>query len=298
MLAESLPSYHIKYTKKGSWLKWKLLLDMFSILKAVRNEHKLLKTLAEKYQLSGVISDNRFGMYHKDIPSVYITHQLQVFSGITTFITTYIHAKFINKYSECWVPDIALLNSLSGRLAEGKQPKIPVKYLGVLSRFKKAKKSMVNTVLILLSGPEPQRTIFEQRLLTEFENYSEKVLFIRGMLRPTAIHTNNPNIQLVNFLSGKALQDAINSSEKVVCRSGYSTIMDLAVLGKKCFFVPTPGQGEQEYLAKYLQKQHIAPYCKQTDFKTSHLDAVDAYKGFGAYASTKIDSERMQVFDV
>lgn len=294
---EVLPSYAIKYSKNGNLLRWKLLGQFFFIRKAVEEEHQLLKMLVKKYQLKGVISDNRFGMHNRSIPSVYMTHQLTVFSGITTFLTTWVHRHIVSKYTQCWVPDFSSSGGLSGRLSEVENLNIPLKNIGILSRFKKEEKPQVNTLLILLSGPEPQRTLFEQLLVAEFENYPKKVLFVRGMLNPTPIQVNNSNLQFVDFLSGKELQDAINSSQMVLARPGYSTIMDLAFLGKKAFFVPTPGQTEQVYLAKHLQKRKIAPFCVQKDFCLSKLNELSDYKGFEANYSTQLDSKLLQLFD-
>lgn len=296
--SEVLPSYNVKYTKNGSLLRWKLLGQFFSVRKAVKKEHELLKNLIKKHQLIGVISDNRFGMYNKSVPSIYISHQLTVYSGITTFFTTWVHRKILSNYTQCWVPDLNHSQRLSGRLSIAKNLKIPVKFLGILSRFKKEEKPQVNTLLILLSGPEPQRTIFEQLLVSAFEKHTQKVLFVRGILHAMPIHSSNPNIQFVDFLRGKELQDAINSSEMVLARPGYSTIMDMAALGKKAFFVPTPGQTEQEYLARSMQKRGIAPFCTQHDFTRTKLRQVHAYKGFAGEFSTRLNSKLLEVFNV
>jgi len=80
-------------------------------------------------------------------------------------------------------------------------------------------------------------------------------------------------------MNSSELETAFNQSKAVLCRSGYTTIMDLAQLGKKAFFIPTPGQYEQEYLAKKLKKKGLVPSCKQGSFKTAHLLQIDMYKG-------------------
>nr|MBP6558208.1 glycosyltransferase [Flavobacterium sp.] len=65
----------------------------------------------------------------------------------------------------------------------------------------------------------------------------------------------------------------------VLCRSGYTTVMDLAKLEKKAFFIPTPGQFEQEYLAKRYKRNGIAPYAKQDEFRIENLLEIPLYKG-------------------
>ena len=155
----TLPSYHIKYTKSSKYLKLKLLLSVPSIISAVKKEEKMVAEIVEKEQLSGIISDNRFGVYRADIPSVYITHQLNVLSGTTTFITSKIHQKIIKKFTECWVPDFNDEQNLSGNLGHLNNTKINIKYIGPLSRFKKQELALKYDLTVLLSGPEPQRTL-------------------------------------------------------------------------------------------------------------------------------------------
>lgn len=132
---------------------------------------------------------------------------------------------------------------------------------------------------VILSGPEPQRSILESILLKELKDASEKILFIRGVMSDEGFQCDNPNINMKNHLFGKALQEALNCSRVIISRSGYSTIMDLAALGKKAFFIPTPGQYEQEYLAEKFQDNGIAPYCDQNHFSLEQLQKVQNYKG-------------------
>jgi UDP-N-acetylglucosamine:LPS N-acetylglucosamine transferase len=86
------------------------------------------------------------------------------------------------------------------------------------------------------------------------------------------------------------LQTTINESELVLSRSGFSTIMDLEKLKAKAFFIPTPGQYEQEYLSKYLEQKRIAPYADQDNFNLEMLDTIKLYTGFGKNKETsKVD---------
>jgi len=245
-----LPSYRIRYSKFAYLTKWKLLFSFHLIRKAVRQEQKIIDELVTKYTFVGLISDNRFGIYHKDISSVYITHQLHVFSGLTTWITSKIHQNIISKYDVCWVPDFKGNKGLSGELSKVSKLKIPVEFIGSLSRLEPKKQQKIKyDVLLLLSGPEPQRSILEAKLLTKFSLFEGKVLLVRGVLNDGALKTVYKDIEVVNYLTSIELEIAINSSETVVSRSGYSTIMDLAKLNKKTFFIPTPRQDEQVYLA-------------------------------------------------
>ncbi|MGB7785907.1 MAG: glycosyltransferase [Salinimicrobium sp.] len=282
--AVELPAYNISYAQKGKNLKWKLLLQMPHILRTVQKERKAAEALVKEFDLCGIISDNRFGMYSKDVPSVYITHQLKVLSGRSTFFSSFHHRQYIKRFDECWVPDAAGEDNLSGIIGHPKDSLPNLKYIGVLSRFQKRHFSKVLDYMILLSGPEPQRTLLEQVLLKNFRNTSQKVLFVRGIFSEVKLESDNPNLSIKNHLFGQELEEAINSSDVVIARSGYTTLMDLAKLGKKAFFIPTPGQPEQEYLAARLQKKGIAPFCKQDEFELSQLQRLEEYPGLQAPA--------------
>lgn len=291
-----LPSYNISYSKYGFLLKWKLMGSFFSVYKAVKEEQRIIASIVEKENLVGVISDNRFGVVNKTVPSVYITHQLNVFSGFLTFFSSKFHQFIISKFDACWVPDSKGEHSLSGELIQINNPKVSISYLGNVSRFLFEKKKKKYDILILLSGPEPQRSMFEELLVGELSTYKGRVLFVRGVLDSSTISSTNKNIEFVNYLQSKSLNEAINTSEIIISRSGYSTIMDLAKLNKKAFFVPTPGQPEQEYLAKYLKQKKIAPFSKQEQFNLSDISAIKNYSGFINNYPTELNVELLRVF--
>ena len=276
----TLPSYNIRYTKSSKNLKFKLLLSVPAIISAVKKERILVEELIKSENIEGIISDNRFGVYNKNIPSVYMTHQLNVLSGITTYFTSKIHQKIIKKFDECWVPDVEKNPNYSEKLGHLNNHKFKLRYLGVLSRFKYQKEEVKYDLLVLLSGPEPQRTLLENKLLLELENFKGKVLFVRGVLSNQCKNINFNHFEVVNYLLSNELEKVINQSEIILARSGYSTIMDLVALEKKAFFIPTPDQFEQEYLAKQLKKKLIAPYATQKKFKLRDLNEVDNYSGF------------------
>ncbi len=275
-----LPSYNIEYAKKGAHFKRKMLSNIPNIAKAIRKEHKALKDILELHNIDGVISDNRLGLYTSKVPTVFITHQLQVLSGKTTGIATFLHKRFIQRFDECWVPDYEGSTNLSGILGHPKQTKLPVKYIGPLSRMEKKALPTRYDILVILSGPEPQRSILETILLAELKKYNGAVLLVRGVVEEEEIRKKKKNIEIVNFLTSDSLAKAINSADCIISRSGYTSIMDLAALQKKVFFIPTPGQTEQEYLAKRLKEKGIAPYSKQESFKVKDLAKLSVYKGF------------------
>ncbi len=275
-----LPSYQIKYAKNARFFKWKMAWSIPRMLKAIQNEKKITQKIIEQYQIDGIISDNRFGVVNKRIPCVFITHQLNVLSGSTTFLTSALHRNWIKNFQECWVPDFQDLPHLSGKLGHLKKTKLNIKYLGTLSRFEKKEIEEMYDLAVVLSGPEPQRTIFEKMIATQIHLFEGKVIFIKGKIEDEEKSESLGNTTFYNFMKTKDLEQALNQSKKVLSRSGYTTIMDLVKLQKKAFFVPTPGQTEQEYLAKHLQKQKIAPYASQDNFRIELLNEINLYKGF------------------
>lgn len=274
-----LPSYNVKYAKNGKYFRWKMLLSVPKLVIAIQKEQQQINSIAAQHDLCGIISDNRFGVYLSSIPSVYISHQLNILSGWSTKLTSWLHQKSISKFNECWVPDISEQTSFSGKLGENTTILSNIKHIGVLSRFKKKETMQTYEYLILLSGPEPQRTLLETKLLHEFQNYSKPVLCIQGKVATKQYIKTLNNITVYNFMTSEQLEDAIHESTVVISRSGYTTIMDLATINKKAFFIPTPGQYEQEYLARRMQKLQYAPYATQNDFNLNHLSEVDNFNG-------------------
>ncbi|MBP0904826.1 glycosyltransferase [Mariniflexile gromovii] len=278
-----LPSYNITYTKNGKFLKLKLLTDSPKLLKAIKAEKKAIKNLIENNTISGIISDNRLGVYSKKVPSVFITHQLKVLSGSTTWFSTKVHEKFIKKFDVCWVPDVETDINLSGKLGHPESFEIPTTYIGPLSRFEKKHTNIINPILVLLSGPEPQRTLLENKLLETFKNYSGKVVFVKGIMEKEQTIQIIGNMTIYNFMTSNLLEKTINESALVISRSGYTTVMDLAKLSKKAYFIPTPGQFEQEYLAKRLTELKLVPSCSQNTFTIEKLKDVEDFKGLKSF---------------
>lgn len=274
----TLPSYKISYPKQGFLMHLHLFLQSRKILKVIKEEKKVIAKIIKKEAINGIISDNRFGAYSTKIPSVYITHQLKVKSGLTTFISTKLHQTFIKNFTEVWIPD----NKNSEYSGELSAKSIPLrkKFIGILSRLTKDNLPIKNDILVLLSGPEPQRTLLEKKLITEFKTSNKKILFVRGLVNVKENLEDFNACKIVNYLNQQNLQKEMNRSKMVIARSGYSTIMDVAKLNKKVFFIPTPGQSEQIYLAHFLKRKKMAPFVKQHKFNLNTLKEIENYSGF------------------
>ena len=275
-----LPSYHISY---GRNLKLKILFQFPSMVKSVQQEKKIINDFILKNKdVVGVISDNRFGVRSSLVPSVYLTHQINVLSGATTFFSSFLHQKIIKTYDECWIPDTSD-SQFSGKLSSTKN--LNYKFIGVLSRFKKEVVEKKIDILVLLSGPEPNRILLETKLISEFKNDPRNIVFVLGIVAGKQKKWTVGNNTFYNYLLSRALQKIINASEIIISRSGYSSIMDYAILRKKVFFIPTENQPEQVYLAKYLQENGIAPFSTIADFSKEKLLQVQKMKGLKTEAT-------------
>ena len=292
-----LPSYGINYPKNGKNFRWKMLQNVPRIILAAAKERKLVQKWINDYKIVGIISDNRLGVYSKKIPSVYITHQLQLLTGSTTYFSTKIHQKISAKFTACWIPDCAEKPNLSGKLGHLSDTNSKVKYIGAVSRFRKIESDLQHDLLVLLSGPEPQRTFLEEKIVFELKNYDGKVIFVKGIVSEKQEISQTETILFYNFMQSAELEKTMNESKLILCRSGYTTIMDLAKLGKKAFFIPTPGQFEQEYLAKKFQEEMLVPFCNQANFTIEKLNEVQNYKGFTHFEKEANWHELFSLFD-
>lgn len=292
-----LPSYQIEYAKNGKNFKWKLLQNSPKMIEAVLNEKKMVKKWIKKYAIDGIISDNRLGVFSKKVPSVFITHQLNVLTGNTTWITSKLHQHIIKKYTECWVPDFEGIPNLTGKLGHLNDVHFKINYIGPLSRMTKSDVPKQYDLMIILSGPEPQRGLLEEKLKKEISQFGGSIVFIKGIVEKDQKKEQLKNVAFYNFMNTRQLEQTFNESEFVLCRSGYTTIMDLVKLEKKAYFIPTPGQYEQEYLAQKLQEEGLIPYATQDDFKIKNIFEIQNYKGFPHFENTIDWKQLFLLFD-
>ena len=265
-----LKGYRIQYSRYRLWMPVKLFLQLPKILYRIYTENRWLKKAVKENNIHAVIADNRMGLFYKKVPCVYITHQLTIKTGnhFTEIIAQKIHYHFINKFGACWVPDAKENLNLAGALSHPViLPKTQVTYLGPLSRFEKQETENKYDLCIILSGPEPQRTVFEKIILKDLSKVEGKICLIRGLPGETiTLQLNNSSIEIKNHLPADELNNIILQSKIIISRCGYSTVMDLVKLQKNAILIPTPGQTEQEYLAKYLHAQQLFYTINQQDF--------------------------------
>lgn len=247
--SRDLPAYDIKYSKLNT--QWpSLIASLPRMARVAAKEKALVDYWVEEDHFQGIISDNRLGFHNAQVPSAYITHQLAPQAGVFTSFSKRLHAKFYKQYTEVWVPDTPSL-TLSGGLNKAKVQGL--KYIGPISALKKhSPAAEASKILVVLSGPEPQRTILEQKIFEQSDSLQEDLVVVRGTTSPCDSRYEK-QFRIYDFLGSEDLSKLMGEAKLVVSRSGYCSLMDYYHLGKRALLIPTPGQSEQEYLGEYLK---------------------------------------------
>lgn len=233
-----------------------------SLMKYIRKENRFLTQWLEQEQFKPdlIISDNRYGIYHPEIPSVLITHQLKIKHSLLANAADLLLKKLLKHFDECWLPDLED-HLLSGDLSRNSSIKIPLKFIGPLSQFQiesdlSNPDSTAQATLAILSGPEPNRSRLEKKLIDQALRDQIPLRLVRGtQLAAAEGIMDHDEIKVFDFLERDALRNEIEKAKLIICRSGYSSIMDLFYLKKPAILIPTSQHSEQEYLAKYHQEQ-------------------------------------------
>lgn len=260
-----LPSYRIRY-QPGNMV-WNIGRQLPRILWAVRSEQWATERVVRALGIKGILSDNRYGCFSARADSVMISHQLhlRVPGPALQWSANQALRLALSKFNAVWVPDVADDACLSGELSHGSTMHPKTRFAGVLSRMHAYERDYEYDVAVVLSGPEPQRSILEQRLLDQAISLPQKFIFVQGQTQAKKHYYAADNVEVVSYLTSRDLNDVLLASKTLVCRSGYSSIMDLVALGKKAILIPTPGQTEQEYLADYFAERNVYLVQKQDD---------------------------------
>ena len=288
-----LEGYNVIYHPSKKGFTWKIIKQLPGILSSIKAENQWLKRILKEQQFDAVISDNRFGLYNSSVYSIFITHQLHIKSGLGKWVDSIIEKinyRYINKFKECWIPDFEGVMNMSGQLSHGGTVPENTQYTGILSRFKKIATYKKYDLLIILSGPEPGRSNWEKKILGELTVYGGRACLVRGLPESDEAVTDAVNTEIFNHLSSEELNLAIEQSEWVICRSGYTSVMDLVKLQHKAILVPTPGQPEQEYLGSYLHQKKLFYSVPENEFsvKQSIEKATDFPYQFSGIANDEM----------
>jgi len=281
---KELEGYELRYATKGWLTILYIILQIPKILIKINRENRWLKSFLLENKADFIVSDNRYGFYSSKIPSIFITHQLSIRTGLSSLadkLIRFFNYRFINHFTTCWVPDYVGKENLAGSLSHPTQlPKVPIQWLGGLSRFEPCIQqiSEKTDVLIILSGPEPQRSLIEKKILTEAFTITRPFILVRGLPGNTETLNTPAHIKVFNYLPTNELNNYLCNASYVISRSGYTSIMDYMKLGVKSILIPTPGQAEQQVLALHLQHSNLAICFQQSEFSlASALEKAAAF---------------------
>lgn len=255
---EEIPSYNITYGKNTFGTFFKLLLQIPKSLFVKTSEQKVANNLVKKYKAQYIISDNRFGMHSQLCKSIFITHQIRV--RLPLLVRPFerlffvMNKAMISKFDECWIPDYGTSKNVSGILSHSWT--VPNSYfIGPLSAREREESLTNYDVVAILSGPEPQRGIFESILREILPTLPYSSCLVQGVLASRNEFTQVGNCTIQTFATNYEINQLLSGAKIIISRSGYSSIMDYEKLKIRAVLVPTPGQSEQEYLGKYLSQK-------------------------------------------
>ncbi len=277
--------YPSPYTKNGIFAV-KLSFMMPSIINAMIKEHKQILEISKRENIDLFISDSKYGVFDRSKPSVFIFHQLRYippdFLKFLKNKTEKFNYFFRDSFKKFVVPDFPDDKELTGDLAHNLTyfPEDKLEYIGILSDYERMDVVQDIDYLISLSGREPNRTMLEEKIVSQIKNLNGKVVLVRGIPEETK-KINISGIEVVNY-AGKGVRDELmNRAKFVIARSGYSTIMDIVELGKKGLLIPTPGQTEQEYLSEHLAERGY--FYSVDEEKLSLARDIEIAKSYAGY---------------
>lgn len=238
---------------------WKIGLQVPWFLWCVWRERRMTERIVRERGVELIVSDNRYGVRSVGCGSVIVTHQLRPKIGVRGLgwlerFVGWVIRRWVCRFDGCLVPDVRV-GGLSGELSGGRWEGMRVHGVGLLSRVALSEATEEGEVewLGIVSGPEPQRGMLERELVERFCGESGRRVVVCG--RGVGMGEDGVvegGVERVCQADGGRLKGLIMSARHIVCRAGYSTIMDLVALGREAELIATPGQGEQEYLVKRM----------------------------------------------
>lgn len=279
----ALPSFEITYSKKKFLFGFSVIRKIPAFLKTCFLEHRVLNQMISELRIDVVVSDNRYGLFNRKAHCIIITHQI---SPVLPFLLRwaelpiFLALKFvIRQFNECWVPDFKDREmNLTGLLSHRFTLPANTRFIGPLSRFEKFSDQSESgkqafDMVVVLSGPPPQSEIFADIVLRQSLKSLQKILIISGFQDIPAFK-HHSNVTVVKHLETTDFRDVLLNAKIVICRAGYSAIMDLIALKRTAYIIPTPGQTEQQYLAKYLDDNPLFRCISQQNLDLNRLTVI------------------------
>ena len=299
-----LPSYNVEYKYESLILNG--IYNWNRIRSAIKAEHVLTTHLSKMEKADAVISDNRYGCYETGLPTVMVTHQLQFRTGnaLQDHIGRMMISRLLKPFDHIWIPDDEA-RTLSGVLSRSEDSR--VRSIGWQSTLARADDEDHRhgeikdeseagqeefAIVAILSGPEPIRTSLEIEIRNQFESLDINSVLVRGVQGSEQVQKEG-NITIYDVLDRDSINQLISSASIVLCRSGYSSLMDLQAVGKKAILIPTPGQPEQKYLANRMKS--MPHYIVQ---EQGALDIKSAIHDLENHNSIKANPEAGNLLDI
>jgi len=299
----TFPDYPVPYSASRFFLP-KFVAFFPLMLKAISDERKNLGAILAKNQYDLIISDNRLGVFSSTIPSVFITHQLHyhlpmIFWPVELLAVAmngYLHGKYLKVIVPDNPPGPA---SLAGKLSRPgtDETKKRAYFSGILTSTRRLDIAQDLDYLVMISGPEPQRTRLEEILLDQIRELEGTSVILLGSPRNRDKQKQSRNCQVMAYASTQEKEELMNRAKCIICRSGYTSLMEIAELGKQhALFIPTPGQTEQEYLSEYYEKKgwfHSKSQYQLDLPEDIRLAHEPRYTGFPAVPHTRENVDRL-----
>jgi uncharacterized protein (TIGR00661 family) len=259
-----------------------------SLLYGYFREHRELKKILAAEHPGVILSDNRYGVWNRNCYCIFMTHQMRIIFPrpvrFLTGVTERLISRTLRRFNECWIPDFEFHQGLAGQLSHPSVLPPGVHYIGTLSRFSVPPDSHEiplpcdHDIMVSLSGPEPQRTILEKMMFEQLKDSGLQGVIVRGLTERNEEWDLTDKIHVFSHLPTGRMKEHLLRSQIIICRSGYSSLMDLVSLGKKAILIPTPGQPEQEYLARYLMEKKI--YFSMPQYHFDLLYAIEMTRNY------------------
>jgi uncharacterized protein (TIGR00661 family) len=285
-------NYGMTYAGAPLLLALKFPFMVARVMRQAGREHRELGSLIDRHRIDLVISDQRFGCWSRRVKCVYITHQLCVkiprgFGLLERLVARTLRSA-AERFDRVWIPDFPGDDNLTGDLTR----KYPLPrnhaFIGPLSRFGTISTDAASEpvdLLVMLSGPEPQRSMFERIALSQLRGLEGRAVVLLG--KPGASARQSGNIEIHPHLAPARIASLMRGARAIVCRAGYTTIMELVSLGRSAVLVPTPGQTEQEYLGARLAEKGWFACVKQNALD---LRGIPAAKSADMHRSSRPDA--------
>ncbi len=262
------------------------------------NEKRLVSNLLRREHFDLIVTDHRNGLVRSDVPSYFITHSPRYIAPwrdpFMEGVMEWFLARWFAPVRGILVPDDED-GGMSGDMSHKIRftPREKITYLGILSSVHRRDLPQDIDYFITISGPEPQRTMFAEKVLSQVKALSGKIVIALGIPGGRAPELGN-GIEVYPYLNREKQEEMLNRAKLVVCRSGYTTLMELAEIGRRALLIPTPGQSEQEYLAKTLRERGVFYSVKQT--KLDLVRDTDLARNYPGYTPEHLTEKSVERF--